>query len=227
MNVLESELLAVPLPEETKTYKPVPHGRLLDIVREKSYEYYGEKPKSQSFEISKGGNQLFGKMAFNIDGGEDLCLGFRNSYDKSLAVGVVSGASIIVCSNLMFVGELKVIRKHTVNVYEDLDFMIEDILYSSISNYTRAMDDKITMINEEISNVDAAHILGELYVTEEVLTPTLLSVAKREWESSENFKERNIWSLYNACTEALKKAHPSEIMDRHVDLHKFMMDHIN
>ncbi len=227
MIVNESQLLNIPIPEETKTYVPVPHGSLVNIMREKTYDNYNEEPKSVEFEVAKDGRQMFGTMKFDVQGGEDLCLGFRNSYDKSLSVGVVAGASIIVCSNLMFVGDVMCMRKHTSNVYEDLDLLLDDLLTKSVLNYSQSIDDIESMENFDLDDSGAAHLLGELYVTQDVLSPTLLSIAKKEWFDSNSFKDRNAWSLYNACTEAFKKAHPSERMSRQTDLHKFMMNHVN
>ena len=43
-------------------------------------------------------------------------VGVRNSHDKSFPAGLVIGASIFVCDNLSFSGEVKLARKHTVHV---------------------------------------------------------------------------------------------------------------
>jgi hypothetical protein len=47
---------------------------------------------------------------------EDYCwvLGLRNSHDKTFPAGIVAGASVFVCDNLSFLGEVNFSRQHTV-----------------------------------------------------------------------------------------------------------------
>jgi len=56
-------------------------------------------------------------MSLNIPGfvatDYGCVLGLRTSYDKSFANGVCIGASVFVCDNLSFQGEVKFERKHT------------------------------------------------------------------------------------------------------------------
>ena len=40
-------------------------------------------------------------------------LGLRNSHDKRFPAGLAVGASVFVCDNLSFSGEIKIGRKHT------------------------------------------------------------------------------------------------------------------
>jgi len=42
-----------------------------------------------------------------------LVVGLRNSHDKSFPAGLVIGASVLVCDNLSFSGEVRLARKHT------------------------------------------------------------------------------------------------------------------
>ena len=53
---------------------------------------------------------------------EDYCwvLGLRNSHDKTFPAGIVAGASVFVCDNLSFSGEIKFARKHTRFIVRDL-----------------------------------------------------------------------------------------------------------
>ena len=57
---------------------------------------------------------------------EDYCwvLGLRNSHDKTFPAGIVAGASVFVCDNLSFSGEIKFARKHTRFIVRDLPQLV-------------------------------------------------------------------------------------------------------
>jgi len=55
-------------------------------------------------------------------------IGFRASHDKSMACGVVAGARVFVCSNMAFSGEWVYHRKHTQNVWDDLETEVNRFL---------------------------------------------------------------------------------------------------
>ena len=59
------------------------------------------------------------------DHNEDYCwvLGLRNSHDKTFPTGIVAGASVFVCDNLSFSGEVKFARKHTRFIMRDLPML--------------------------------------------------------------------------------------------------------
>ena len=72
-----------------------------------------------------------------------------------------------------------------------------------------------------ISDTGAFQYMGLLY-GKGVLMPRQLPVVKKEWlkPSHEDFRPRNLWSLYNGCTEAMKSAPPVLVMEKHVRLHE-------
>jgi len=53
--------------------------------------------------------------------GVSTMVGFRASHDKSMACGVVAGGRVFVCSNMAFSGQWVYHRKHTPNVWSDLE----------------------------------------------------------------------------------------------------------
>ena len=54
-----------------------------------------------------------------------LVLGLRNSHDKRFPAGIVAGASVFVCDNFSFSGEVKFARKHTRYINRDLPQIVE------------------------------------------------------------------------------------------------------
>jgi hypothetical protein len=235
VNVKYNQLGDYALPKKTSTYQPVGHQQLIDKVIELAKPEYG-KPKNGRFRVAGGGRQLFAHLDYDVSDKvtqhqQRLSIGIRNSYDKSIAVGICSGASIIVCDNLMFVGDIVRVRKHTVNVWNDLDEIIKEGIQAAEENFETSRQDRESLSNIVVTQTNAAHVLGELFVNFNVLTSNQLNIAVREWKAGNNdakhpFAERNAWSLYNACTESLKVAHPGEQMDRQVKLHEFFQDNL-
>lgn len=212
------------LPEETRSYKPVANARLIERVRAITSDYLGKEPVSYGAKLNGTGDQMFGSILY-ANGSEDMQMqiGFRNSYDKSMPVGLTAGASVIVCANGMFVGEIMTVRKHTTNVWRDIEAMVEKFCETIVPNYERIQYKRTAMKANRVSDNGAAQCLGEMFMIDEVLTTPMMNIAKKEWlkPSHDEFNDRNAWSLYNACTEALKKSHPSEMMERHQRLDGF------
>ena len=51
-----------------------------------------------------------------------------NSYDKSSRLAYASGTQVFVCANGMISGDIKQLRKHTKNVFQDIDGMLDTII---------------------------------------------------------------------------------------------------
>ena len=130
----ENEIILAPIPTETNSYKPVPNEVLINEVQEQLYKA-NMRIVNKRYNANANLTQMFATYEIEANDSEQrLMVGFRNSYDKSLAVGLVAGSSVIVCSNLMFKGDIKILRKHTTNVFRDLDGLINNTIDISINN---------------------------------------------------------------------------------------------
>jgi len=93
-----NELANVPLPVETHSYKPVSHYDLaINLAEVAGSLLNGHALSSSKYGLARDGNQLFGVHTF-ANGSDELGLsiGFRNSYDKSMSVGIAIGATVFV-----------------------------------------------------------------------------------------------------------------------------------
>lgn len=216
----------IPLPEATESYIPVPHFELTGRIKAisevvlKDYSLIGE-----NYAIARSGNQMFALLKFGTEDTETgLSVAFRNSYDRSMSIGIAVGATVFICDNLALQGDLVVMKKHTKNVWLDLEQQIIATLYKSIERYSQILVDRDTMKGQRINNDQGFQFLGLAY-GHGILSPRQLTVAKENWVSPEHeeFKDRNYWSLYNACTDALKTSPPMAVMENHVKLHKAIL----
>lgn len=221
------QLLTIPEPEQTKTYTPLNHYdfavNVLTIASEllKGYRYDGD-----SYALSSDGQKMFGVITFrkiNSQQDEDLkiAVGLRNSYDKTMSAGLVIGSSVLVCDNLMFAGDIKVMRKHQgEDMHEDLHDQIVTAIYKSQHQFTQLSEDVQLMKAQPMTQQQKYEYIGRL-TGEGVLSATQSTAAFKElWNPShEEFTKDTLWAGYNCVTEALKSSPVHQIINRHCDLH--------
>jgi hypothetical protein len=186
-----------------------------DILRD--YALVGE-----SYGIARQGNQLFAVLKFENGKAEiGLSIAFRNSYDRSMALGMAIGASVFVCDNLALSGEIVVMKKHTKNVWNELEETAIATIYKSQKNHEQIVCDAGTMRTLPMGNNEAFRTMGLLFGND-IISPRQLTVLKDEWlkPSHQEFEPRNLWSFYNAATESLKSSPPVTIMEKHIRLHQ-------
>lgn len=222
----KDDLALVPIPEATDSYIPVPHNHLADTLSTIGQDILnGFSLEKEQYALARNGNQMFGVLVFkNSDNELGLSIGFRNSYDKSMAVGIAVGAEVFVCDNLAFTGDITILRKHTANVWSSLEDTAISTLYRSRKNFHKIAEDAEVLKERALDNKKAFRMMGLLF-GRNVLTPRQLPVVKKEWltPSHMTFMPRNMWSFYNACTEALKSCPPVLIMEKHIALHNMVM----
>ncbi len=220
------DLRDIPMPVETRSFKPVSHYDLAVNIAQVAGELLREFSLYNSqYGIARNGGQLFGVHTFkNADEEMGLSIAFRNSLDKSLSLGMSFGAQVFICDNLALTGSIVKIRKHTTNVHTDLEEMILTGVYRARTSFINAVDDAGKMKQVEIDANGAFRALGHLF-GHKVLSPRQMPVALKEWHnpSHKEFEPRTLWSLYNAVTEALKNSPPQSIMERHIQLHAHLL----
>jgi hypothetical protein len=148
----------------------------------------------------------------------------RNSYDKSMSIGVAMGATVFVCDNLALTGDIHIMRKHTQNVLQDLEEMLITNIYRSQNNFMDIVKDAVKFKEMRLNDDDAYEFIG-LLLGHGVLRPRQVSKTLKHWKNSpyEEFEDRNAWSLYNAVTSSLKSTPPNRIMESHINLHNGML----
>ncbi|NQT63615.1 MAG: DUF932 domain-containing protein [Candidatus Marinimicrobia bacterium] len=220
------ELASIPLPKETRTYKPVAHADLANMLSSMASDMLPENELvNTQLGLARDGQKMFGLHTFK-NGHADLGLsiGFRNSYDRSMSIGIVTGSSVFVCDNLMLSGDLKILRKHTSKVVSDIETLALSAIFKSRANFNQIKQDVSIMQQIPMSDDEAYRMLGLIY-GRGIITPRQIPVVKKEWlkPTHDAFEDRNLWSFYNACTESLKTAPPQSIMERHLALHDCLM----
>jgi hypothetical protein len=208
-NKVESEQLAnVPTPAATDTHTPIGHALLADRTRNVIAKA-GLEITQEEHAIARGGLRYFGGFALKGDAidGDDrkLVLGLRNAHDKSFAASVCIGNQMMVCENLCFSSDVKLARRHTVNILRDLNTVLSSAV-SRVTSHWVDMGNRIASYKEsEISKEAASDLVVDLA---EMGAFPARSVYKAIQEfrnpRHEEFKGGTLWTLYNGVTEHLK-----------------------
>lgn len=226
--VTKDSLDLIPLPPETDSYKPVSHYGLTEKLLTVSRDLLkGFNLTKEQYGVAKDGKQFFGCLNFAGDHpGMGMALAYRNSYDRSMSIGIAIGAQVFCCDNLALTGDITIMRKHTTNVWADLENVIVTTLYNSRANYIKIIEDSEAMIKVGLTNESAWQLMGLLYGME-ILGPRQLADVRSLWQKPDRheFEPRNLWTFYNNCTQALKSTPPVQFMDRHIALHHALQDY--
>lgn len=217
----------VATPPNTETWYPIPHISFVNRV-EAALQASNMKIVQQAHSLTKDGNRYFG--LFQVSNcqstGDDFSyvLGMRNSHDKSFPAGLVVGASVFVCDNLSFSGEIKIARKHTRHIEQDLPRLTGNAV-GLLSQKWTLMTDRIAAYKKtEISDRDANDfIIRSLDVGATTLQqiPAIIN----EWRAPrhpEFAAEKTAWRLFNAYTEIGKETSLSLLPKRTITLHGLM-----
>lgn len=188
-------------------HQPIPHVALYDAVVN-NLRSGGLSIVNEAHALTRGGERYFGTLGVkNGHEAEDygLVIGIRNGHGGDFKAGLALGASVFVCDNLSFSGEVVVGRAHTRNILRDLNGVVNSAI-AKLVDYRRVQDTRFIQYKAtEIGDRDAHSIilrslLGGV-IGENRVRPVL-----DEWTKPrhEEFSGRTVWSLYNAFTEILK-----------------------
>jgi hypothetical protein len=202
------QVAAVPTPPRTRTWVPIPHGRLLDGLQA-ALEQAGLSVVSDAHGLAHAGTRYFGLLQV-VNGHADqdfgLVVGLRNSHDKTFPAGLVVGASVFVCDNLSFSGEVKLARKHTAHVERDLPALIGRAV-GGLGDLRRTQEQRFAAYKASELADAAAHDLVVRALDARVVPATKVPQVLREWRQPRHpeFRGgRTAWRLFNAITETLK-----------------------
>ena len=226
----KTRALGAALPARTDTYSPVSHAEVMEAIRVNAASNDLKIIRDRVYSNTLG-TRVTG--FFDVEDGTDfgnvhglkMMFGYRNSYDKSMSVAFVAGASVWICGNGCISGDLMAFkRKHTGTVASELNEKIQVGVDRMKSDFGKLNMEVDVMKNYSLTDRQKAEILGVMYFERNLVTPTQLSIIKNELTNSEHFKEDNAWSLYNNVTESLKRSHPIDIIQDHIKLHSFVKE---
>ena len=216
---------AIPTPEATDTWTPIPHAELIDLTLSNLTDS-GMRVIEERHGLYKDGARYFGVFKLggdtprvNINDVVDatirratdepqdwaMAVGLRNSHDKSFPANLLGGSWVFVCDNLAFNGEIKLVRRHTRFIMRDIPNLVSRAVATLVEK-RGAIAQRIEIYkNTELVERDAHDLLIRA-LDARAITGSQLPKVLDEWRKPrhEEFEPRNAWSFVNAATEVLK-----------------------
>ena len=242
------QAFAITVPKETKTYVPVPNKALWEML-EKTAQSRGLQLGVPQMGLAHKGQRLFGSVEItnqdHLDDEVRLVMGFRNSYNKTMSVGICFGSKVFVCDNMCFTGYTsedeeavgQVHHRHQTNVWEGLQDRLDDAM-DKFDVFKSYQDDFYNRLKErQLSDAEAHDLIINSVRAEAITAKDCFTVAE-EWAFQQNgptnqaeqdryhpeFAPRTGWSLFNAYTEIHKgfqKKNPLEANLRSIKMNRF------
>ena len=227
--VSEPEIFLTTTPEATETHYPIPHGTLVETVRDVVVGAQWNITDTD-YALFHEDNEMF--AVWRIQNGEshpdyDLTIGLRNSHNKMFAAGMAVGSYVMVCSNLDFSGEVVIGRKHTRHILRDLRGLVERA-FSKVQSMRILQDRRIEVYKEYTPSDTEVHDFLIRSVDQKVMANSYIPKILKEYRtpSHEEFfndgRVRTGWTLLNAYTEAFKRATPLTLSNRTIKLHRML-----
>jgi Domain of unknown function (DUF932) len=191
-------------PPATATHVPVEHHRLVDLVRG-TLSMFGHEIVEEHHALDHDAMRYFGLMTLRSPyTGYTDTLGLRNSHDKAFPIGVSFGSQVFVCSNLSFMGDHVIKRRHTANAKRELPGLLMEIIEPLALQREHQAKKFEHYHHAQLTDQQADHAIMQMYRDGIINVQRIADVA-REWDepSFEEFNERNAWRLFNAATFAL------------------------
>lgn len=207
--VTREELINVPTPKSTPTWKPIPHYEVANLIMDQA-ESRGMAVLSEEYGLNPAGTKMFGVLRFHPNGHPEYAraLGVRNSHDKSLALGLTVGVSICVCENLAFGGDVVIHRKHTSGI--EVEALVPQAFDNLAPQYDRLETNIERLKNHNVSLNEARSFVVKAAEADAIPSCDILTVLHEfRKPRHEEFSSRNRWSLLNAFTEIAKKYSPA------------------
>ncbi len=218
------QLDALSTPAGTRTHRPIGHGDFLGRIID-GLERQNCKVVSDSAGVSKDGGNAFGMLHVQpmqtVSFGDDwtggsflapieaddygLAIGWRNSHKKQFSAQLAVGAGVFVCDNMMFCGETKIGRKHTLNILNEIDGKIDDAIRLMLG-IKPTMDARIEHYKEEDITVGQCNDLIVRSIRDGIVPGRSAGELIKECDDPKyvEFRDWNAWSMFNCFTEILK-----------------------
>lgn len=218
MRIELDELQAIAAPEPTKTWNPIPHYEVYYEV-EKCLEKLGITTVSTIIDTNKTGTNAF--VTHKLDLGDAELngerypeLGWRNSIDKKLSLGFTTGATVIVCSNLVFSGSWVDFRKHNNKLQYTTIREMANVGISEMIKHTYKWNAWHENLKEIPSNKEHTdHLFMRMLREGAVSSKQILDLVNAYDEEKDRYGE-SLYTAFNCATQTFRELALPTISDR-------------
>lgn len=203
--IAASHLPQLETPEATKSHVPIPHHRVVDLVKF-TLAHYGHEVTEEHYGVTPDHMRFFGLLSLKSKYGpyEDT-VGLRNSHDKKFPVGISFGSRVFVCDNLAFIGDSTVMRRHTANAKRDLPGMVMQVI-EPLAEQREAQHKCFKRYEATpLTDAQADHAIMTMF-REKIINVQRIAAVADKWDNPDmfNWGDRTAYRLFNAATHALE-----------------------
>ena len=194
------QLRTVAIPEPTASHLPLPHFDLVSMVKY-ALGYFGHEVVDEQHAIDHEGMRYFGLLSLRSSHGDyhQDTVGLRNSNDRTFPIGIAFGSRVFVCSNLAFVGDHIIKRKHTANSKRDLPGLVAPLQQQRIAQNAKLIAYK----NTPLSDARADQAIIAMYRAEVIGVQKIADVAQ-QWDAlGYDWGEKTAYRLFNTASFSL------------------------
>ena len=203
--VSRAELRALPAPEVTRTFKPVPHIELVDML-DAVLAQNQIRIQEERFALRRDGSVLFGvlQLAYGETADGRAALGLRTANNKTMSIQVCAGLSVFVCDNLAFRGDMIALkRKHTSGL--NLRTELSGAVLRFQDHFGRLAFEVERLKERTLPDVQAKALIHDAFAQGLMPVRLLPEVSHAYFEPElKEFGPRTAWSLHNAFTGVAK-----------------------
>lgn len=198
------DLRALTTPEPTSTHVPIPHFRVVDMLKH-TLAFYGHEVISENYGLTEDSMRFFGLLSLKSTyGGYEDTVALRNSHDKKFPVGIGFGGRVFCCDNLSFIADHIIRRKHTANAKRDLPGLVGDLVEPLMLQREEQHRAFLRYQETPLSEVQANDAIMTMF-RQGVINVQRIADVLDQWEHPAflEWGERTAWRLFNATTYAL------------------------
>ena len=228
-NTTKELILNAPVPAQTRTYKPVSHGQLVDLTLDGILKA-GFVLDKETYSAAADGQIANGRFSISnvADSEMQLQVGWQNSYNKQLTLKFAIGTRILVCSNGCVSGDYGAFKKkHVGEIQSFTPQAIGDYIKTAADSFKLIQGQREQMKQVEITRRTKAELIGRMMIEEQFIQSTQLNIISRELNNPTHDygAPDSLWELYNYTTFAMKSVHPGSWMENHISAHKFFTEY--
>jgi len=203
--VSRAELQALPAPEATATFKPIPHIELVDML-EIVLRRSRIRIEEERFALRRDGSVLFGVFQLTYGETEDgrAALGLRTANNRTMSIQLCAGLSVFVCDNLVFRGDMIALRrKHTSGL--NLRTELAGAVMRFQEHFGRLAAEVEILKKQALQDVEAKALIHDAFAGGLMPVRFLPEVSHAYFEPEiSEFEPRTAWSLHNPFTGVAK-----------------------
>jgi hypothetical protein len=222
--VTREQLMAIPPPPPTATWRPIAHGDLVSAI-DRQLLVRGITIQKETFAVQRDGARLFAVLDLSIEWSGECCaaMGIRTANDRSMALEIAIGVKVLVCDNLAFSGDLIALRrKHTAKFDLNADISRAVDRYRA---HLLALQRTIAAVREDpIADDEAKCLIFEAFYDGILPLRYFTQVARNYFHPSAEMTDvlpRTMWGLHNAFTRAVRQMAPAPAFEATTELGKF------